>query len=76
MTYTKMRMFRLDVEKRPITDTIWENRVYIAIGEVVLSADCVTASEVHQAADDLIAELEHIKREASRMQWTNDPRFA
>jgi hypothetical protein len=38
--------------------------------DILLSADCRTASEIDSYADQMIKELEAIKREARTMQWS------
>ncbi len=76
-----MKTLVLLVEKEPVTGDQWMGRAHIAVGlhvrdqqsRVLLSPDCVAAREVHAWADDLIKQLQGIKRQASRIQWDNHP---
>jgi len=60
----------------------WFARAHIAVAShsrdadrdtILLSGECLTASEVNYWADKMIKELEGIKRDATRMNWRNRP---
>jgi hypothetical protein len=69
-----LRALVLHVDKVPVVSEFWEARAYIAVGFHmaradglrVLSPNCVTPTEVAAWADELIKELESIKKEARR----------
>jgi hypothetical protein len=83
MTKRAFRTLILHIDKIQMTDEFWEARAHIAVGSHgvgpngrnLLSPDCVVASEVDAWADDLIRELEEVKREAHKMKWGNHPSF-
>lgn len=55
--FTRARIAVVSYSKDAGSDTIF------------LSVDCRTASEVKRCADQMIKELERIKREAAQMDW-------
>jgi len=76
-----MRKVVLLVEKVPVVLDQWQAQAHIALGyytqdakvRVLLSPDCRTAAEVHTWADDLIKELQEVKRRALNVEWDNHP---
>jgi hypothetical protein len=83
MMKKRFRALVLHVDKHQVTNEFWEVRAYIALGfhmigpngQRHLSPECVGPSEVAAWADDMIHELEAIKREARKTKWGNHPRF-
>jgi hypothetical protein len=70
----------LKVDKVPVVTDQWQAHAYIILGEewregdtVMFSPECRTAGEVIAHADDLIQQLEAIKKTARRMAWDNHP---
>ncbi len=84
MKAKSLRALVLHVDKVPMAAEFWEARAYVAVGFhmirkdglLVLSPDCVTPNEVAYWADDLIRELESIKKEAQSIKWGNHPKFS
>ena len=74
---------KLRIQKIDLTDGTsghWFARAHICVsgastdpyddGRILLSPDCRTATEVEAYADDLIRDLEKIKREAKAADWS------
>ncbi len=77
-----METFKLRKDRVQVTrGGQWQVKSYIALnwhgrlkdGETILTPDCRTAKEVKYWADELIKELELIKRKADRIKWNNHP---
>jgi hypothetical protein len=79
----RVKRLVLLVEKVQMVPGIWEARAHIGVGfhgknrqgRTVLSAECVSPSEVRVWADDLIKQLHDVKRLATRIRWTNHPKM-
>jgi hypothetical protein len=84
MMKKRFRSIKLHVDQLQTTDQFWEARAHIAVGfhaigpdgQRYLSPECAGPAEVTAWADDMIHELEAIKREARHMKWGNRPRFS
>jgi len=74
-------VLKLRVQQIDLTDGTsghWFTRAHICAsspgtdsdGSVLLSADCRSANEIAEEADGMIKELENIKRQAKRVDWT------
>jgi hypothetical protein len=72
---------KLRVQKVPVTPKSkqWQAVVHIVVashatdndGSILLSADCMTSSEVNYWADEMIKELDAIKKKAAKLAWDN-----
>ena len=71
-----MNKLKLLSKKIPMTNELWEIRAFIVPnryssdekGQIYLSPECVSASEINYWADALIKDLEKIKRQANKLK--------
>ena len=75
-----MATLKLWVEKGGVgkNPKIWDKTAYIVVGrhlthanQILLSTDCDNPEEVANYADDLIKQLENLKKRAKKMRWNN-----
>lgn len=77
-SFTKVAV---SIKKNWVTESQWQACAYIKLarhredseGNVLLSDNCMSASEVTAAADALIKQLQDVKRLASKVKWSNHP---
>lgn len=79
----RVKRLVLLVEKVQMVPGIWEVRAQIGVGShgknrqgrIILSGECVSPIEIRGQADDLIKQLQDVKRLAARIRWTNHPKI-
>ena len=74
-----MKKIVLLADKEPVVGDQWMVRAHIAVGwhtqdRVLLSPDCVSPLEVDAWANDIIRQVQEVKRQARRIKWDNHPR--